>query len=59
MNRDNSQTASITFIDLLTLMLIGLKLAGVIPWTWLMVFTPLLIGLGLVVVLAIIAAVLE
>lgn len=48
----------IEFGDLLTILLVGLKLAGVIHISWWLVFTPMLIVLGiLVVTLAIFGAV--
>ena len=52
----------ISFLGLLTILFIGLKLAGVIGWAWWWVFSPLwipiavLLGLGLIAgILALIA----
>ena len=46
----NTQTSSggIGFIGLLTILFIGLKLGGVISWSWLWVLSPLWIGMGIV-----------
>jgi len=46
----NTQTSSggIGFSGLLTILFIGLKLGGVISWSWLWVLSPLWIGMGIV-----------
>lgn len=36
-----------TFLNLLGLLFIGLKLAGVIEWAWLLVLSPLIIPWGI------------
>ena len=41
----------ITFVDLLLILFIGLKLAGVITWSWWLVFSPLWIGFMLMLVI--------
>ena len=46
----------IGFFDALALLFIGLKLAGVISWSWLWVLSPLWIGLAVILILAIIVA---
>jgi len=48
-------TSDISFINLLTVLFIGLKLTGHIDWSWWWVLSPLWIGLVIVVVLAILA----
>ena len=45
----------IKFPAALTLLFIGLKLDGVIAWSWLWVLAPLWIGLAIVVVLSALA----
>ena len=51
MNKDTN-SGGIGFTGLLTLLFIGLKLAGVIDWPWLWVLSPLWIGAILLFVLA-------
>ena len=41
----------IGFVGALQLLFIGLKLAGCIDWSWWMVFVPLFVWLGLMVML--------
>ena len=49
----SSSSSGIGFVGLLTILFIGLKLGGVIEWSWLWVLSPLWIGfsLSLIVVL--------
>ena len=49
----------IGFAGLLTILFIGLKLTGVIAWSWLWVLSPLWISLVIGVVLVILAAAVE
>ena len=51
------RTSSIGICDLLTLLFIGLKLAGKIDWSWLWVFSPIWIAFLVYVTLAIIVKV--
>ena len=51
MNKDTN-SGGIGFTGLLTLLFIGLKLAGVIDWPWLWVLSPLWIGAILLFVAA-------
>lgn len=45
------------FLGLLTLLFIGLKLAGVIDWSWWLVLSPLILGwVALVVFILVVAA---
>ena len=50
--------ASSTFVTLLTILFIGLKLTGVITWSWLWVLSPLWISALLLVPIIIIAVIL-
>ena len=52
---DNSKASSggIGFIGLLTILFIGLKLGGVINWSWWLVLSPPFIGFGIGLVLII------
>jgi hypothetical protein len=49
---------SSTFVTLLTILFIGLKLTGVITWSWLWVLSPLWISALLLIPIIIIAVVL-
>ncbi len=44
MNRD---TSGVSFLGLLTLLFIGLKLTGYITWSWIWVLAPLWIPMGI------------
>ena len=46
-NTSNSSSGGIGFAGLLTILFIGLKLGGVIAWSWLWVLSPLWISLAL------------
>ena len=52
-------TSDISFINLLTVLFIGLKLTGHIDWSWWWVLSPLWIGLVVIVMLAIIITIIE
>lgn len=43
-NSSSSSSGGIGFVGLLTILFIGLKLGGVISWSWLWVLSPLWIG---------------
>ena len=45
-NGNNGSHSSVSFSELLTLLLIGLRLADVIDWPWWLVLAPLLLPLG-------------
>ena len=49
----SSSSGGIGFSSLLTILFIGLKLGGVISWSWLWVLSPLWISLIFVIVLLI------
>lgn len=46
---DNSHSG-VTFLELLTLLFIGLKLSGIINWSWWVVASPMLIQITLLLV---------
>lgn len=52
----NTNSGGIGFTGLLTLLFIGLKLAGVIDWPWLWVLSPAWISTIVVAVIIIVAA---
>ena len=47
MNRD---TSGVSFLGLLTLLFIGLKLTGYITWSWIWVLAPLWIPIGIALI---------
>ena len=53
------RTAGITFLDLLTIVFVVLKLCGKIDWSWWWVLSPLLIPTGLLVIAVVLAAILK
>ena len=53
MKNNNKTSGGIGFFGLLTLLFIGLKLCGVIAWSWLWVLAPLWIPAVLAVVICI------
>lgn len=54
--RKDTNSGGIGFTGLLTLLFIGLKLAGIIDWPWLWVLSPAWISTIVVVVIIIVAA---
>ena len=48
-------TSDISFINMLTVLFIGLKLTGHIDWPWWWVLSPLWLGLVIIMVLAVLA----
>lgn len=48
MSNSNASGGGIGFFGLLTILFIGLKLGGVITWSWLWVFSPLWLGAAIV-----------
>ena len=54
MDNNNKASAGIGFNGLLTLLFIGLKLCGVISWSWLWVLSPIWIPLALAVVICVV-----
>lgn len=55
MNKEKSD--GLGFLSILTLIFVVAKLFGVIAWSWWLVFTPVLIGAGLTVLILIIAVI--
>ena len=49
--------ASVGFLELLALLFIGLKLGGVINWSWWLVLSPVLVGLGFYTLLFVVLSV--
>ena len=54
MDNNNKTTVSIGFNGFLALLFIGLKLCGVISWSWLWVLSPIWIPITLAVVICVI-----
>ena len=54
MENNNKTSGGIGFFGLLTLLFIGLKLCGVIAWSWLWVLAPLWIPAAVAVVICVI-----
>lgn len=44
MSESNNNSSGVGFVGLLTILFIGLKLSGLITWSWWWVLSPLLIG---------------
>ena len=47
----NRDTGGVSFLGLLTLLFIGLKLTGYITWSWIWVLAPLWIPIGIALIL--------
>jgi hypothetical protein len=56
MSDSNSSSGGIGFGGLLTLLFIGLKLAGAVHWSWWWVLSPLWIGLALFLFILVVVA---
>jgi hypothetical protein len=54
MDNNNKASGGIGFTGLLTLLFIGLKLGGVISWSWLWVLSPIWISVALALVVCVI-----
>lgn len=54
MDNNNKTSVGIGFNSLLALLFIGLKLCGVISWSWLWVLSPIWIPIALAVVICVI-----
>lgn len=48
--KNENESRGVKFADLLLILFIGLKLAGVINWSWVWVLTPMWIPLGIWVI---------
>lgn len=55
-NKEVTVKPSFSFLHLLTLTFIVLKLTGVIGWSWFWVLSPTIFGLGLVIMLFLLVA---
>lgn len=49
-------SSGVSFLGLLAILFIGLKLGGVIDWSWLWVLSPLWLGLAVIVAVFVVAA---
>lgn len=47
MSKESSGNGGIGFVGLLTILFVGLKLGGVIAWSWFWVLSPIWISIGL------------
>lgn len=56
---NNKAKGGLTFLEVLQLIFIVLKLGKVIKWSWLVVFLPSLIPLGIVIILLIVLFILN
>lgn len=56
---DNSSNTGIGFAGALTILFIGLKLGGVINWSWIWILSPLWIGFALAIFIIIIVAIIS
>lgn len=52
MSESNTKSGGIGFAGLLTILFIGLKLGGVISWSWIWVLSPIWLSIVFVMVLA-------
>lgn len=55
----NNTTVGIGFLDLLTILFIGLKVANIIQWSWWWVLSPILIPTAIVLIGFILIAILN
>ena len=53
-NNNNTSYAGLSFLDVLLVVFIALKIAKVIDWSWWLVFLPLWIQIGLVIIMMIV-----
>ncbi len=56
MSNESKSSGGIGFMGLLAILFIGLKLGGVISWSWLWVLGPLCIPVAVIIPLAILMA---
>ena len=54
MNNNNTSYAGLSFLDVLLVVFIALKIAKVIDWSWWLVLLPLWIQIGLVIIIIIV-----
>lgn len=58
MNKKTTSGGGITFVSLLQLVFIVLKLCGVITWSWVFVLMPLIVATGITIILFVVLAIL-
>lgn len=54
MNNNNTSYTGLSFLDVLLVVFIALKIAKVISWSWWLVLLPLWIQIGLVIIIMIV-----
>ena len=54
MNNNNTSYTGLSFLDVLLVVFIALKIAKVISWSWWLVLLPLWIQIGLVIIMMIV-----
>ena len=54
MNNNNTSYTGLSFLDVLLVVFIALKIAKVISWPWWLVLLPLWIQIGLVIIIMIV-----
>ena len=59
MKNESKSSGGISFLGMLTILFIGLKLTGYVDWSWTWVLSPLWIGFTLGVTLIVIALVIK
>lgn len=58
MNNKTTTGGGITFVSLLQLVFIVLKLCGVITWSWVFVLMPLIVATGITIILFVVLIIL-
>ena len=53
-NNNNTSYAGLSFLDVLLVVFIALKIAKVISWSWWLVLLPLWIQIGLIIIIMIV-----
>ena len=51
MKDNNTSTGGISFLGLLTVLFIGLKLTGVIEWSWFWILAPMLLPISFALII--------
>ena len=58
-NNNNTSYTGLSFLDVLLVVFIALKIAKVINWSWWLVFLPLWIQIGLVIIMMIVISIIS
>lgn len=58
-NKNNTSYTGLSFLDVLLVVFIALKIAKVINWSWWLVFLPLWIQIGLVIIMMIVISIIS